>query len=37
VVEVKIGAGAQVLCDELYLIKVNSVNKAVVLNKNGDI
>jgi hypothetical protein len=37
VVEAKIGAGARVLCNELYLIKVDSVNKAAVLDENGDI
>jgi hypothetical protein len=37
VVEAKIGAGARVLRDELYLIKVDSVNKAAVLDENSDI
>lgn len=37
VAEAKIGAGARVLRDELYLIKVDSVNMAAVLDENGDI
>jgi hypothetical protein len=37
VAEAKIGAGARVLRDELYPIKVDSVNKAAVLDENGDI
>jgi hypothetical protein len=32
-----IGAGAWVLCDELYPIKVNSVKKVAVLDKKGEI
>ncbi|KAJ6003913.1 hypothetical protein N7540_013195 [Penicillium herquei] len=35
VAEQKIGAGARVLRDELYPIKVDSVNKASVLDENG--
>jgi hypothetical protein len=37
VVEAKIGAGARVLRDELYPIKVDSVNKAAVLDEKGEI
>lgn len=37
VVETKIGAGAQVLWDELHPIKVDSVNKAAVLDENNEI
>ncbi|KAJ6114125.1 hypothetical protein N7512_007570 [Penicillium capsulatum] len=37
VAEAKIGAGARVLRDELYPIKVDSVNKAAVLNEKGEI
>lgn len=37
VAEGKIGAGARVLRDELYPIKVDSVNKASVLDENGEI
>jgi hypothetical protein len=37
VAEANIGAGAWVLHDELYLIKVDSINKAAVLDENGDI
>ena len=37
VAETKVGAGARVLRDELYPIKVDSVNKAAVLDENGDI
>ncbi|KAJ5688202.1 hypothetical protein N7536_010821 [Penicillium majusculum] len=37
VVETKIGIGAQVLRDELYPIKVDSVNKAVVLDEKDEI
>jgi hypothetical protein len=37
VAETKVGAGAWVLCDELYLVKVDSVNRTVVLDENGDI
>ncbi|KAI3091337.1 hypothetical protein CBS147333_10307 [Penicillium roqueforti] len=37
VVEAKIGAGARVLRDELYPIKVDSVKRAVVLDENHDI
>jgi hypothetical protein len=36
-VEAKISAGAWVLYDKLYLIKVNSINKTAVLNKNSNI
>jgi hypothetical protein len=36
-VEAKISAGARVLQDKLYLIKVDSVNKDVVLDKNSNI
>lgn len=35
--ETKIGAGARVLRDDLYPIKVDSVNKAVVLDETGEI
>lgn len=37
VAETKIGAGARVLRDELYPIKVDSVNKAAVLDEKGGI
>ncbi|KAJ5449492.1 uncharacterized protein N7458_005941 [Penicillium daleae] len=37
VAEAKIGAGARVLRDELYPIKVDSVNKAAVLDENDEI
>ncbi|KAJ5085332.1 hypothetical protein N7532_010103 [Penicillium argentinense] len=37
VAEAKIGAGARVLRDELYPIKVDSVNKAVVLDEKDEI
>ena len=37
VTEVKIGEGAQVLRDELYPIKVDSVNKAVVLYEKDEV
>ncbi|KAI2946871.1 hypothetical protein CBS147323_11233 [Aspergillus niger] len=37
VAETKVGAGAQVLRDELYPIKVDSVNRTAVLDENGDI
>jgi hypothetical protein len=37
VAEQKIGAGARVLRDELYPIKVDSINKASVLDENGEI
>jgi hypothetical protein len=37
VVEAKISAGACVLQDKLYLIKVNSVNKDAVLDENSNI
>lgn len=37
VAETKIGAGARVLRDELYPIKVDSVNKAAVLDETGEI
>jgi hypothetical protein len=37
VAEAKIGAGARVLRDELYPIKVDSVNKAAVLDDKGEI
>ncbi|KAJ5111908.1 hypothetical protein NUU61_001538 [Penicillium alfredii] len=37
VAEAKIGAGARVLRDELYPIKVDSVNKAAVLDKKDEI
>jgi hypothetical protein len=37
VAEVKIGAGARVLRDELYPIKVDSVKKAAVLDEQGEI
>lgn len=37
VAEAKIGAGARVLRDELYPIKVDSVNKAAVLDDNDEI
>lgn len=37
VAEAKIGAGARVLRDELYPIKVDSVNKAAVLDEKGEI
>lgn len=37
VAEETIGAGARVLRDELYPIKVDSVNKAAVLDEKGDI
>lgn len=35
--EAKIGAGVQVLQDKLYPIKVDSVNKAAVLDENDEI
>jgi hypothetical protein len=35
VAEAKIGAGARVLCNELYSIKVDSVNKAAVLDEKN--
>ncbi|KAI2766141.1 transcriptional regulator family: Zinc finger, CCHC-type [Penicillium roqueforti] len=37
VVEAKIGSGARVLRDELYPIKVDSVNKAAVLDERDEI
>jgi hypothetical protein len=37
VAEAKIGAGAQVLRNKLYPIKVDSVNKAVVLDEKDEI
>jgi hypothetical protein len=37
VAEAKIGAGARVLRDELYPIKVDSVNKTAVLDEKGEI
>jgi hypothetical protein len=37
VAEAKIGAGARVLRDELYPIKVDSVKKAAVLDDEGEI
>ncbi|KAJ5737222.1 uncharacterized protein N7483_002347 [Penicillium malachiteum] len=37
VVEEKIGVGARVLRDELYPIKVDNVNKASMLDENGEI
>jgi hypothetical protein len=37
VAEAKVGAGARVLRDELYPIKVDSVNKAAVLDDKGEI
>jgi hypothetical protein len=37
VAEAKIGAGARVLRDELYPIKVDSVNRAIVLDENDKI
>ncbi|OKO89998.1 hypothetical protein PENSUB_13539 [Penicillium subrubescens] len=37
VAEAKIGAGARVLRNELYPIKVDSVNKAAVLDENNEI
>ncbi|OJZ80463.1 hypothetical protein ASPFODRAFT_53279 [Aspergillus luchuensis CBS 106.47] len=37
VAETKVGAGARVLRDELYPIKVDSVNRTAVLDENGDI
>ncbi|OKP01715.1 hypothetical protein PENSUB_7253 [Penicillium subrubescens] len=37
VAEAKIGAGARVLRDELYPIKVDSVNRAAVLDENDEI
>jgi hypothetical protein len=37
VVETKVSAGAQVLHDELHPVKVNSINRTVVLDENGDI
>jgi hypothetical protein len=37
VAEARIGAGARVLRDELYPIKVDSVNKAAVLDERGEI
>jgi hypothetical protein len=37
VADAKIGAGARVLRDELYPIKVDSVNKAAVLDENDEI
>jgi hypothetical protein len=37
VVEAKISAGAYMLQDKLYLIKVDSINKDVVLDKNSNI
>jgi hypothetical protein len=37
VAESKIGAGARVLRDELYPIKVNSVNKTAVLDERDEI
>jgi hypothetical protein len=37
VAEVILGAGARVLRDDLYLIKVDSVKKAAVLDKQGEI
>jgi hypothetical protein len=37
VIEVIISAGARVLRDNLYLIKVNSIKKAAVLDKQGKI
>ncbi|KAJ5979600.1 hypothetical protein N7481_006898 [Penicillium waksmanii] len=37
VAEAKIGAGARILCDDLYPIKVDSVKKAVVLDKKDEI
>ncbi|KAJ6090904.1 hypothetical protein N7499_003618 [Penicillium canescens] len=37
VAETKIGEGARVLRDELYPIKVDSVNKAAVLDENDEI
>lgn len=35
VAEAKVGAGARVLRDELYPIKVDTVNKATVLDEKG--
>ncbi|KAI2863081.1 transcriptional regulator family: Zinc finger, CCHC-type [Aspergillus niger] len=37
VAETKVGTGARVLRDELYPIKVDSVNRTAVLDENGDI
>jgi hypothetical protein len=37
VVETKVRAGARVLYDELYPVKVDSVNRTAVLDENGDI
>jgi hypothetical protein len=37
VTEAMIGAGVRVLRDDLYPIKVNSVRKAIVLDKQGEI
>jgi hypothetical protein len=37
VTEVIIGAGARVLCDDLYPIKVDSIKKAAVLDEQGEI
>src|SRR6201999_4482936 len=37
VAEAKIGAGARVLRDELYPIKVDSVNQAAVLEEKNEI
>lgn len=37
VAETKVGAGARVLRDESYPIKVDSVNRTAVLDENGDI
>ncbi|KAI3059587.1 hypothetical protein CBS147353_10525 [Aspergillus niger] len=37
VAEIKVGAGARVLRDELYPIKVDRVNRTAVFDENGDI
>ncbi|KAJ5816554.1 hypothetical protein N7447_008787, partial [Penicillium robsamsonii] len=37
VAEIKIGEGARVLRDELYLIKVDSANRAAVLDEKDEI
>jgi hypothetical protein len=37
IIEVMISTGARVLRDDLYLIKVDSIRKAVVLDKQGEI
>jgi hypothetical protein len=37
VAEAKIGLGAHILCDKLYLIKVDNIKQIVVLDKNDKI